>query len=310
MGSMESPVRLPESVKNGIFRALDGVASTAAGRRMLTKFAAVAQTSIGAGNHDFAGARTGENRLLGAACEVLPKLSALDIGANHGSWGLELMARGPQSTVVFVEPRDRAAREIERRISGQPNATVVEVAVGAEDGEAELFGVDGLGDQASLRIDLIERTSALRENTTNQSQLVQLRRVHSVALEAVQRGVISAVSDVTLAKVDIEGMEYEVISQCMKDFADHIAIVQFEFHVYALAQGRTIEDFAKLFGPEFKLYRMAPRLLIPLAELPSDTANYFGFSNWVAVRKELASSIEREYRKAKPHMVRKQEWVY
>jgi FkbM family methyltransferase len=310
MGSMESPVRLPESVKNGIFRALDGIAATAAGRRMLTKFAAVAQTSIGAGNHDFAGDRTGENRLLGAACAVLPQPCALDIGANHGSWGLELLARSPQSTVVFVEPRDRAAREIERRIAGHSNATVVEVAVGAEDGEAELFGVDGLGDQASLRIDLLERTSALRENTTNKSQLVQLRRVQSVAQEAVQRGVMSAVSDVTLAKVDIEGMEYEVISQIMTDLADHIAIVQFEFHVYALAQGRTIEDFAKLFGPEFVLYRMAPRLLIPLSELPTDAANYFGFSNWVAVRKAYASAIEREYRNAKPHMVRKQEWIY
>ena len=310
MSSMDSPVGMPDGMKQGIFRVLDAFAAHPRGRRLLTKFAAVAQTSIGAGNHDYEGARTGENRLLAAASAVLSNPCALDIGANHGSWGLELLARSPRSKVVFVEPRDRAAREIERRIAGNPNAVVVEVAVGAEDGEADLFGVDGLGDQASLRIDLMERTSALSPNTTNKSQRVQLRRVASVAREAVERGLTPAVNDFTMAKVDIEGMEYEVVRQLMTDFVDSMMLVQFEFHVYALAQGRTIDDFAKVFGPEFVLYRMAPRLLIPLAELPSDAANYFGFSNWVAVRRNIAPSVEREYRNANAKMVRNPAWIY
>ena len=310
MSSMDSPVGMPDGMKQGIFRVLDAFAANPRGRRLLTKFAAVAQTSIGAGNHDYEGARTGENRLLAAASAVLSNPCALDIGANHGSWGLELLARSPRSRVVFVEPRDRAAREIERRIAGNPNAVVVEVAVGAEDGEADLFGVDGLGDQASLRIDLMERTSALSPNTTNKSQRVQLRRIASVAREAVERGLTPAVNDFTMAKVDIEGMEYEVISQLMTDFVDSMMLVQFEFHVYALAQGRTIDDFAKVFGPDFVLYRMAPRLLIPLSELPSDAANYFGFSNWVAVRRNIAASVEREYRTANAKMVRNPAWIY
>ena len=307
---MDSPVGMPDGMKQGIFRLLDAFAANPRGRRLLTKFAAVAQTSIGAGNHDYEGARTGENRLLAAASAVLSNPYALDIGANHGSWGLELLARNPSSRVVFVEPRDRAAREIERRIAGNPNAVVVEVAVGAEDGEADLFGVDGLGDQASLRIDLMERTSALSPNTTNKSQRVQLRRVASVAREAIDRGLTSTVYDFTMAKVDIEGMEYEVITQLMTDFVDSMMLIQFEFHVYALAQGRTIDDFAKVFGPEFVLYRMAPRLLIPLSELPSDAANYFGFSNWVAVRQNIAASVEREYRNADAKMVRNPAWIY
>jgi FkbM family methyltransferase len=310
MNSMDSPVGMPDGIKQGIFRVLDAFAANPRGRRLLTKFAAVAQTSIGAGNHDYEGARTGENRLLAAASAVLPDPCALDIGANHGSWGLELLARSPKSRVAFVEPRDRAAREIERRISNNPRAIVVEVAVGAEDGEAELFGVDGLGDQASLRIDLMERTSALSPNTTNKSERVQLRRVASVAREAVDRGLISQVTDVSMAKVDIEGMEFEVINQLMTDFVETMMVVQFEFHVYALAQGRTIDDFARVFGPDFVLYRMAPRLLIPLSELPSDAANYFGFSNWVAVRRGIAPAIEREYRQANAKMVRNPAWMY
>ncbi len=310
MASMGSAVRLPGRVKNGIYAVLDGLATAAWGRRFLTKLSAVSQTAIGAGNHDFAGTRTGENRLLAAVCAVLPHQGALDIGANHGSWGLELLARCPTSRVIFIEPRDRAAREIERRIDGNANAIVIEAAVGDADGEAELYGVDGLGDQASLRIDLLTRTSNLRSNNLDKSERVKLRRVESIAREAIDDKLMSSMADFNIAKVDIEGMEYEVVSQLVADFSEHMTVIQFEFHVYALAQGKTIQDFANLFGSDFVLYRMAPRILIPLAELPSDSANYFGFSNWVAVRQTSAIAIEREYRMANAGMMRKKDWTY
>ena len=310
MSSMDSPVGMPDGMKQGIFRLLDAVAANPRGQRLLTKFAAVAQTSLGAGNHDYEGSRTGENRLLAAASAVLPNPCALDIGANHGSWGLELLARNPRSRVVFVEPRDRAAREIERRIAGNPHAIVIQVAVGETNGEAELFGVDGLGDQASLRIDLMERTPTLSPRTTTESEMVQLRRVAVVAQEAVDRGLTALVSDFSMAKVDIEGLEFEAVTQLMTDLAHHMMVVQFEFHVYALAQGHTIDDFDKTIGSDFELFRLAPRMMIPYRSLPNDAANYFGFSNWVAVHRSIARDVEREYRQARSKMLRSREWVY
>lgn len=303
-------VDLPNGIKDFIFWCVDSIGNFPSGRRLLTKLVAVGNTGIGAGNHDFAGSRTGENRVIGASCKVLPTVVALDIGANHGSWGLELLARCSTSSVVFVEPRERAAQELRARLNGDPRARVVVSAVGESDGKATLFGVDGAGDQASLRSDLLQRASIGVESGSLASEQVQVKRIDSLVAECIADGVFTDATSINVAKVDIEGLEHSVIMQLVKVLGASLHVVQFEFHIHALAQGHTIDDFRSIFGSEFDLFRLAPRVLIPLSELPPDAANYFGYSNWVAVRKNLSRRFCEAYRTTDPAMQRPQEWIY
>lgn len=303
-------VTVPNHVKNFIYRCVDVIGGTAWGRRLLVKAVAVGNTGLGAGNHDFAGARTGENRVIEATCRVLTHVVALDIGANHGSWGLELLARCPSGSVVFVEPRARAARELNARLAGDRRARVMECALGSHEGRATLFGVDGAGDQASLRDDLLRRADIGTASGDLATEDVQVKTIPSLVADAVTSGVIQDSGEINVAKVDIEGLEFTIIGQLLESLGSHLDVIQFEFHVHALAQGNTVADFATLFGSEFNLYRLAPRVLIPLSELTTDAANYFGYSNWVAVRKAVSAEFRDAYRSAVPKMARPKEWIY
>lgn len=308
--SPNDSVPIPTKAKTLIYSLVDAIGKSEHGRRFLTKAVAVGNTGIGAGNHDFAGSRTGENRVIEAACAVLPNVVALDIGANHGSWGLEMLARSAGSRVAFIEPRVRAATELRARLGNDTRGRVFETALGQTDGQAILFGVGGAGDQASLRPDLLQRASIADVGDGAATEMVQVKTVDTLVRDVVETGLIGSANSINAAKVDIEGLEFAVIQQLLDAIGEQLAVVQFEFHVHALAQGHTVSDFANLFGSQFELLRLAPRSLIPLKELPLDAANYFGYSNWLAVRQSFSAAVQDAYRKADPTMVRPQEWIY
>ena len=137
-----------------------------------------------------------------------------------------------------------------------------------------------------------------------------MKTIPSLVAFVVASGIVQDVDAINVAKVDIEGLEFAIIEQLLESLGSHLHVVQFEFHVHALAQGNTVADFAALFGSEFNLYRMAPRVLIPLSELTTDAANYFGYSNWVAIRKSVSAEFCDAYRIANPRMLRPKEWIY
>lgn len=306
----DQPVPIPTKAKELIYSLVDVIGKSERGRRFLTKAVAVGNTGIGAGNHDFAGSRTGENRVIGAACALLPAVVALDIGANHGSWGLELLARSASSTVICVEPRARAARELRARLDGDPRALVMENALGQADGQATLFGTDGAGDQASLRRDLLQRAAIGGDGDNLATETVEVKTVATLVRDVLVAGLVKDQSVINAAKVDIEGLEFSIIEQLIAYFGDQLVVIQFEFHIHALAQGHTVNDFAAMIGSGYDLFRLGPKVLIPLSELPADAANYFGYSNWIAVRKPMSAAFQVAYEKADPAMYRPKEWIY
>ena len=265
------PIRIPTKVKDSIFRVTDWIAKGKNGRRLITKVVEVGGTSLGMGNHDDNNDRSGENRLLRALSVSIDDIVAMDIGANVGVWSKELLQTCPSAVSV------------------------------ATDGEAQLFGTDRDYQQASLHHDLLPRTTFDDPTREIKSEIVPTRSFESIGREIAELGIVGIGRKVNVLKVDTEGFEYEILSQALNthnlsthEFTDLLA-VQFEFHMHALAQGQTIDDFAELFGPEYQLFRLAPRCLIPREELGADLANYFGFSNWVALHTSIAAKVVTKY---------------
>lgn len=309
MGKATAPVGLPTSWKNGIFGLIDRLAGSAHGQRLLSKVAVVSLTSLGAGNHDDEGERTGENRLIEATCRVLGDVVALDVGANNGSWTLEMRARCTPSLVVAVEPGSAASATLRSRTAGDTRVHVVQAALGAVDETVTLFGTDQSGLQASLRPDLLHRTTYTDSQREMPSEDVQMLTVASVVGQARDAAFLPDGQAVNAVKIDTEGYELDIIKLLMRsELKDSIRLVQFEFHMHALAQGEVIADFADAFGDGFTLFRLAPQKLIPLGDLDPALANYFGFSNWVALRNEIAPGVQAAYRAADPRMRRRPEW--
>ena len=301
MGKATAPVALPTAWKLAIFHVLDRLAQTPRGQRLLGTVAEVAQTSLGAGNHDDEGERTGENRLISALGAVLPQMVALDVGANNGSWTLEARGRCPSAKVISVEPGSHAVANLRDRTSGDSLVRVVEAALGPEDTTVTLFGTDASGLQASLRPELLQRTTYTDAERDMPSESVQMLAVSSLIRDLHEEGFLSDGEAVSVVKIDTEGFELDLIELLMaSEWRSSIQAVQFEFHMHALAQGHVIEDFGAAFGEGFALYRLAPRKLIPKNELDPELANYFGFSNWAALRHEIAPRVCAAYRAADP----------
>jgi FkbM family methyltransferase len=290
------PVALPSAWKERTFDLVDRLTTTRRGQRLVTKVVEVGLTSLGAGNHDYSGNRTGENRLLGAVSEVLPAVAAIDVGANHGSWTFEMLARIPTARVVAIEPGSYALAVLRERLASDERVVVLSVALGDRCDDVELYGAGQADDLASVNPDVLDRTTFAQLHRSAGSETVRMLTVDALLDELAEKSAIDLEGQHVVVKVDTEGLEFQIVRQFMRSrLRRDIQVLQFEFNMHALAQGELVDDFGSLLEPDFDFFRLAPRCLIPRDELGSNLANYFGFSNWVAVRKDLSSRLAEAY---------------
>jgi len=294
-------------IKEQIYASLDWMSGFTPLRRIMIQGYEATGTALGAGNHDNDGQRTGENRVIGAIGLLNQHAIFLDIGANNGSWTLEIRARIPQSTVIAVEPGSAALATLRARLRGDPQVYVLPHAIGEENTRTNLFGIDN-GLQASLRPEVLSRTTRVGQ-THIPFETIEVRDWATTLDDLAALGLDLNRSKLTAIKMDIEGLELDVLRQLAAwSGFESVKVVQFEFHMHALAQGQLITDFHDVLGPSFDLFRLTKHALIPRMELTDASANYFGFSNWVAVRSESAREFAEAFRQVSGARVRPFEW--
>src|SRR5271170_7164182 len=75
----------------------------------------------------------------------------LEIGANDGSCTAQFLSDFPNATVCAFEPDPRAAAKFKSRGS-HPRVRLFEIAIGAQDGEAEFHASGGLPENMPLEM--------------------------------------------------------------------------------------------------------------------------------------------------------------
>lgn len=130
-----------------------------------------------------------------------PGMTVLDVGAHHGLYTLLLSKRvGGKGRVIAFEPSPRECRRLEKhvRFNRCSNVHIERSAVGSENGEADLFLVEGFQDWCnSLRPPALpDATSTVR---------VRVRRIDDVLAE-------QGVSKVDFIKLDVEGGELAALN--------------------------------------------------------------------------------------------------
>jgi len=292
------PVALPTEFKELLLRITDSFGGGNWGQRTLMKLTEVAQSSLGVGNYDDSLNRTGERRLLTALNATLGPLTVIDIGAHHGWWSSALLEASPGNRVVAIEPDPQAFSVLSANLVDAPGALLLNVGVADEDA-VQLLHIDPSNSQLStLLSDIVERTPETLVLAGNSSIEVSVVRFASLLNQVMEAGFISHVDEINLIKIDTEGFEFSIVEQvtALPDLA--VPVLQFEFNSHALAQGQLIDDFAKLLGSRYQLFRLAPRRLIPRSDLSFTAANAAGFSNWVAINPSLAPQIQEHYRRS------------
>jgi FkbM family methyltransferase len=154
------------------------------------------------------------SQMLGTDAPII-----LDIGANNGSTTLEFLHHFADCTIYAFEPDQRALWKFKSRIN-HPRVHIFEMAIGAQDGEANFHISSGMPPSAAPSAFALEfprgwdMSSSLRKPKTHQqvwpwckfesTRKVSVRRLDTWAREA-------GVSRIYMIWADIQGAEGDLV---------------------------------------------------------------------------------------------------
>jgi FkbM family methyltransferase len=200
----------------------------------------------------------------------------LDAGANRGEWSQQMLAAldGREATIYLFEP-SRHCQQIIHSL-GLPRATLIPAAVGAEEGEAQLFSDAPGSAQASL---FIRRDSVHRQAAPPAGEQVAVVTIDGV-LDRV------GLELVDFLKLDVEGNELAALRGAGRALAAHrIRALSFEFGSGNINSRTYFHDFWDLLHPlGYRIFRIAPGgVLVPILEYYEDLEYFRGVSNYLAI---------------------------
>ena len=190
--------------------------------------------------------------------------NALDIGANHGVYTLEMARCSGHGRVWSFEPTSAPRGRLLRSVQAnglQDRVTVVAAALADSDGEASFAVSD------NSELNSREGAGARRETVR------QLTLDGYLAAQGINERI-------AFVKLDAEGDEHRVLAGARRFFAEQSPVVMFEFKHGALVNAGLIAEFQAL---EFDIFRWSAELelLMPFDVAVDETA--FAL-NLVAVR--------------------------
>lgn len=145
-------------------------------------------------------AATGEHEHLLARLEPA---TVIDVGANRGQFALDVEAALPEARVYSFEPMSGAAATFRRVFGGNSRYSIVEVALGAGEGSADLH-VSRHDDSSSL-LPIGAAQVAFFPGTEETA----MTSVRVTTLDSALR--MEALVEPVLVKIDVQGFELEVL---------------------------------------------------------------------------------------------------
>jgi len=200
----------------------------------------------------------------------------VDVGANVGEFTLEILEvfRSQRFQLYAFEPSSKASALLKERVPQQENVHVIQKALSAREGTAELF----FPDEGSALASLHQRD--LRHIST---EFGKKEKVAIMTLDQFCRE--NKIDYVHLLKIDVEGHELAVLQGAHGMIEGNaIEVIQFEFGGTSLDSRSYFKDFFQLLSPKYKIYRILPK---GLRELPvySEKLEIFQSANYLAKRR-------------------------
>jgi FkbM family methyltransferase len=196
-----------------------------------------------------------------------------DVGANQGEFVALALRRlsGRDFHIHCFEPGAKAFDALRRRINNDARATLNNVALGKEPGEAELFyDVEG---------------SALASLTKRKLEYLDMAKSEKVTVETVDNYCAAQrIEKIDLLKIDVEGHELDVLlgaTRMLKDGA--IRMLTFEFGGCNTDTRVFFKDFFHLLtANRMKIARITPSGYRAVIERYHEVHEQFRVTNFVA----------------------------
>jgi FkbM family methyltransferase len=159
--------------------------------------------------------------------------TVIDVGANRGQFAVFATHRFPRAQLICFEPLEEPRRKVQQVVGGSGRLRLIDVAVGAEDGEAE-FHVSASDDSSSL-LPIGQRQREVFPGTEERTTIqVPVQRLdHALKPADLQSP--------TLLKIDVQGGELGVL-QGAQGLLDAIGAVLVEVSFVELYAGQALAD--------------------------------------------------------------------
>ena len=155
-----------------------------------------------------------------------------DIGANKGQYAKQMRDVGYKGRIVSFEPLTSAYNELVRRAKNDPLWDTVNIALGDDDGEAEI-NIAGNSDSSSILDMLPAHVKAAPASAYIGKEGITVCRIDSIIGEYYHTG------DRLYLKIDTQGYEKNVIEGA-KNSLDSVIGIQLEMSLVPLYEGELL----------------------------------------------------------------------
>jgi len=218
---------------------------------------------------------TGERHFI---THLLPRLVDqdspvfFDVGANRGAYSRQLARLFPSARILAFEPHPENFRTLASL--DLANVDPYEMALGEKAGIAELFDHrdrDGSTNASLFR----EVISEIHRNKP------VAHRVKVDTLDSIAENI--GVDHIDFLKMDTEGNEFSILRGGQSLLGQgRIGVIQFEFNEMNTISHVLFCDFSRLLGRDYVFYRLLPRGLLQIPEVPL-YSELFAYQNILAV---------------------------
>lgn len=218
---------------------------------------------------------SGETRFLANWLKDKPHCTVIDVGANTGTYSMQVLAACPTAIVHAFEPHPKTFQELTTNIQCH-NFYPHNCAVSAEVGTVSLYDhADREGSShASLYKDVIERI--------HNSRSIEYR-AEVITLQSFLQS--NSIDSIELLKIDVEGNELNVLKGALEYVRDgRIKAIHFEFNEMNVIARTYFRDFWELL-PNYAFFRLLPDGIVPIEQYTPVTCEIFAYQNIVAFRR-------------------------
>lgn len=214
----------------------------------------------------FHGRRREASTMAAFARLLRPGMVAFDVGAHVG-WVAAQFAQlvGPRGHVLAFEPGANNLGYLRRNLQRFAQARIIEAAVGAAPGEAELFEESLTGQNNALDAPYHRLAANAALNPADPGIVARTVAVTTLDAVAAETGL-----DPDLVKIDVEGFEYPVLSGA-------VSILERCHPVLMVEVTRDSAAIAGLLGRlDYRLFQVTPDAIVPVR--PGSALNFNVFA--------------------------------
>lgn len=201
------------------------------------------------------------------------EITFLDIGASVGEYTEQLIEFPNVARGYLFEPQIDCVETLQNKFNNHKEINIVNLALGATTGAAQLFADKRGSKMASLtKLDLTHFNVEFLPSEVCQVQTLD----NWCASEGVTPNFI---------KIDVEGHELDVLrGGC--EILPKVKIVQFEFGRTNIDTKTTFKDLWNfMYENDFCIFRIGPTRLVPTPEYSEKLENY-SISNYLALKSD------------------------